>query len=207
MAKRQAKKIAAISAEGFDSRPPDPQSPVGKLVERFRAAWKRTAEEVIELGSIINEAHAELGEKRLEEFYKGIGLEMDGSTASKLRTIADNSNRFQPVIEMLPNNWTTLYELAKLEPNDFDSVKDAITPETTLANIQSSLKSKTKRQPAENLPVRLTLVVSNIPLPNRGAFGTKFKELLNEFNLELSKPQAKVFAAFLVPNGTSGEAQ
>ena len=82
----------------------------------------------------------------LEEFYQEVGLDPKGTTARKLKEIGEKLTRFQPYLEKLPNTWTTIYVLAKMEDHDFQRVVDSgvMHPFVTLKAIEDVVRGQKK---------------------------------------------------------------
>lgn len=169
------------------------ENDVAALVDRYISAWKKTAAGYIEMGAAINDAHGDFGAVKLERFYRGIGLVENDSTSSKLRQIGKKQTRLLPVAKDLPSNWTTLYELARLEDTRFEQLltDGVINPKMTLKDIQ------TKKSPAEkdkDPTVRIRL--KDIDKHRRAEFAARLGELLKEFEL----PQWGTLEGLFAPN-------
>lgn len=152
------------------------------LAQRFNLAAKRTAGEILEMAVIIEQAHDELGEKYLAAFYNQIRIAKDGSTAAKLRKIAQQKTRLETHVDLLPSNWTTLYELATLEPAEFGDLirKEVLHPLVTWKEIQARFV-RPENLPMEKVP-RLVIDIGKITENSRRKdFATKLNELLKEF--------------------------
>jgi len=106
-----------------------------KLMSEFRAVWKDSAETFIKRAEILKKAKAELGENELDYTFEGFceelgmkprasskGQLVEHSTVKKMLKIGKEASRFYPVLDQLPDNWTTLYELAKLDEDTFNQV-------------------------------------------------------------------------------------
>jgi hypothetical protein len=92
------------------------------LVQRYHTFAKHSAENIIKLAETLLEAKDRLLDADLRKFCEEVGLEHDGSTYRKLMKIGTEASRFEPFVERMPNNWTTLYKLAKLDKGAFDLV-------------------------------------------------------------------------------------
>jgi hypothetical protein len=171
---------------------------VAELVKRYRTVWKRTAKDYIDLGVVIADAHDQLGKLRLADFYREIRMEQDGPTSSKLRAIGNARNRFLPLVDKLPNSWTTLYALTKYETDQFNDAvaNDRIHPEATWEEIAGK-----KRSDGQEKRRVLTININNVGAARRGDFAKRIKELFKEFNLEMQKPQRATLDEFLAPYG------
>lgn len=91
-----------------------------ELVERYRAFAKKSAENIIKLAETLLEAKQKLDASQMTQFCAAVGLE--GSTYRKMIKIGEEASRFEPFIDRIPSNWTTLYDLAKLPPEKFEQV-------------------------------------------------------------------------------------
>jgi hypothetical protein len=95
-----------------------------ELVDQYKKFGRRSAENIIELAKTVRQAKNLPG----EEYYifcGRVGLDPAGSTVRKLLVIADNATRFGPFVGRMPNQWTTIYQLAKLEIDRFERVTKA----------------------------------------------------------------------------------
>jgi hypothetical protein len=99
-------------------RSPVPTSPGVKLwAGKIFSAWQKTVESYIEVGQLLIEARQNLAHGEYEAMIKS-DLPFSAATARKLVAIADHqvlSNRSHG--NVLPSNWTTLYQLALLPPD------------------------------------------------------------------------------------------
>jgi hypothetical protein len=109
------------------------------LVAKYRTFAKQTAENIIKLAETLVEAKDKLSDADLQKFCGEVGLEHDGSTYRKLLKIGTEVSRFEPFFARMPNNWTTVYKLAKLEKDKFDLVANdsRFTPMMTASEIDA----------------------------------------------------------------------
>ena len=177
---------------------------VEHFVLRFNAAWKRSAEAILDVATTLVEAHDELGEKRLDQFYLEIRMERGGSTSKKLRKIGEERARFVGVEDRLPTSWTNIYELALLEAGRFNELVEEgiLHPEATLKDIQGLA---TSAGDAPEPLCKVTIDINKVGLGRRKDFVGRLRTLLTEFELELSSTQEATLAQFIVPNGTGGD--
>jgi hypothetical protein len=112
--------------------------PLDELVEQYQSFAKQTAQGIVMLGVTVLAAEA-LGAKQLEEFCERVKLNRKGSSFRKLRAIGQAAQRFEPLIERLPSNWTTLYRLAQLPPAQLESASadDRFCATMTAADLRS----------------------------------------------------------------------
>ena len=76
-------------------------------------------------------------------------MDPKGTTARKLKEIGEKLTRFQPYLEKLPNTWTTIYVLAKMDDHEFQRVADF----WRLASVRDA-ESHRGRRPGRRKPER-----------------------------------------------------
>ena len=135
------------------------------LVENYRAFSKSTCENILGMAETVRQAEDELSDKNCKEFFNRIGLDRESSTVRKLRKIAERSNRFHPVVDQIPNNWTTLYALAKLPEEHFADLVEhkVLHPFVTMKGITAALDRlhPTEKKPRKE-PSRFTIDLSTV---------------------------------------------
>jgi hypothetical protein len=116
-------------------------------VSLYRTFVRNTAENIIRLGQTVMDASIKLTGSQLDQFLVHVGIDKNGSTYRKLRIIGEQSDRFLNVLDHLPNNWTTVYALAKMDRSDFDRLVEvkALSPMSTMGMIKSSLEPKKEK--------------------------------------------------------------
>ena len=123
---------------------PNQSEAVKSLAEQYRKFAKASGEDILGLAETVYIANRELNLRFLEEFYQEVGLDPKGTTARKLKEIGEKLTRFQPYLEKLPNTWTTIYVLAKMDDHEFQRVADSgvLHPFVTLKAIEDVVRSK-----------------------------------------------------------------
>ena len=123
---------------------PNQSEVVKNLAEQYRKFAKASGEDILGLAETVYLATRELNQRYLEEFYQEVGLDPKGTTARKLKEIGEKLTRFQPYLEKLPNTWTTIYVLAKMDDHEFQRVADSgvLHPFVTLKAIEDVVRSK-----------------------------------------------------------------
>lgn len=126
-------------------------------VSMYRAIARSTAENIIRLGQTVMDASIKLTGSQLDQFLVHVGIDKNGSTYRKLRIIGEQADRFLNVLDHLPNNWTTVYALAKMERSDFDRLVEvkALSPMSTMGMIKSSLEPK--KEKAKQLTLSISI--------------------------------------------------
>lgn len=112
---------------------------VNSLAAEYRRYAKATAEGILKLAEVLVRAEDELGREGFADFLKAVGLEGREATISKHRMIGKAAERLRTLGEALPNSWTTLYQLAKLTPEQFAANKEEISRHTTAADLKRLL--------------------------------------------------------------------
>jgi hypothetical protein len=90
------------------------------FLERYRLSCRKAAQGMIEMAKTIAEAKKELRAEEFATLCAEVGLSR--STLSKYLTIGENAHRFESDLDRVPQNWTTMYQLAKLTNEDYERV-------------------------------------------------------------------------------------
>ena len=96
---------------------------VKNYINRFVVAYKKSAKNVIELATIIGEAHTNFDKSGFKDFCDAIGYDTRSAYVSKMKTIFINLDRFKGVTEGLPGNYTTIYDLARMPLGEFEELR------------------------------------------------------------------------------------
>lgn len=135
---------------------------VEQYVERYRNHAKRTVESILKLGETVVEAEQQLSRLDIMIFCQEVGIDHNGPTFRKLRKIGQQAKRFEPVIDRVPNSWTTVYELAKLDNDKFTSIveAEALTATSTMKELKAFIEEGGKK-PSDTVSFTLTLKAKN----------------------------------------------
>jgi len=95
---------------------------VSDFVDRFKRVSRHGVENTIRLATILVEAEAGLSTAEFETFCNDVLIKRGKSEHKKFRTIGKNAARFEQHMDKLPNNWTTIYDLAKMDSTQFDKL-------------------------------------------------------------------------------------
>lgn len=115
-----------------------------EFAEQYKLRVKKTAESILELADVVWNAKNNLSDQDFKLFREQIGAdETQTSYIKKLCVIASNRNRFDGLEKQLPASYTTLYDLARLESDQFQNILDdgIIAPTMTAQNIKNQLTS------------------------------------------------------------------
>src|SRR5262249_12405009 len=108
---------------------PNGNSDLDRLIKQYRSCAKESAANTIKMAQTVAEASEKLNTFDQRKFWDEFNISK--STRSKLETIAEKASRFDPFLDKCPSSWTTLYVLSKLKSDQFDLVKDHLTPTMT----------------------------------------------------------------------------
>ena len=165
---------------------PNQSEAVKSLAEQYRKFAKASGEDILGLAETVYLANRELNLRFLEEFYQEVGLDPKGTTARKLKEIGEKLTRFQPYLEKLPNTWTTIYVLAKMDDHEFQRVADF----WRLASVRDAESHRGRRQGQETRRGRAHLQRLHRSEQGRQRseakeFARKLKSLLAEYHVDL----------------------
>jgi hypothetical protein len=113
-----------------------------EFAEQYKMCIKKTAESILELADVVWNAKDNLSKQDFKLFREQIGAdETQTSYIKKLCVIASNRNRFDGLEKQLPASYTTLYDLARLKPAQFQHIIDGeiIAPTMSAQNIKNRL--------------------------------------------------------------------
>lgn len=135
---------------------------VEQYVERYRHYAKNTVESILKLSETVLEAEAKLSRLEIMIFCQEVGIEHNGPTFRKLRKIGQQASRFLPVIDRVPNSWTTVYELAKLENDKFATLVDsqALTATATMKELREFIDQGPSK-PSDTVTFTLAVKAKN----------------------------------------------
>ena len=127
------------------------------FVDRYQSFVRKTAEAILGLAETLQQAEEELKSDDFASFCGSVGLVKGSSTYSKLKTIAQNLERFRPIIGRVPSNWTTIYKLSKLESDQFARISSSLNPYMTSKEIDAEIGSKRKVSMAQAFDFKIAL--------------------------------------------------
>lgn len=178
---------------------------VSQLVNRYHAIGKRSVRAILDLGVLFFQAHEELKKAEVEEFYREINLPPKGSTGKKYKAIGSKASLLEAHIDLLPNDWTTIYELALLEKDQFDRlVQDSILhPGVTLQAIKDHFR-KPNSNTANHVggsdtprPEILAFDFNLVAASRRVAFAKRLKGLFEEFDVDVGEELFSTLGRFI----------
>jgi hypothetical protein len=98
---------------------------VNELIRRYQVDTKNAVQNILNMCKTIKEFDEKLHEGSLTEtdfsyFCASVNLDKSSSTFRKFRCIGDKADLFEKYLEKVPASYTILYEIATLDPDQFD---------------------------------------------------------------------------------------
>lgn len=106
-----------------------------EFAQKFNMSMRKTAEAVLELGSVYYQAHQKLTGEAYEQFLSEIKFKKNDSTLSKLKLIGEKYELLKQAQKELPPSWTSIYKIAKQSDEVIKSLIES-------GNLSSSLKGQ-----------------------------------------------------------------
>ena len=125
---------------------PAADAPASEWVARISACWRASVEAILEVGRLLTEARSALGHGEWEGMCER-ELPFTPRTAQMLMAIAKDPRLSNPKhVSLLPPAWGTLYELTKLDDDQFEEkVADGtIWPDMQRQTITGEIKRETR---------------------------------------------------------------
>jgi hypothetical protein len=132
-----------------------------EYADKFNGYAVKTAEAIIQMAKVVNDAKNSLGAIDYEEFCNQVGYKSDSSTIRKLKSIGEKYETLLSRSKSLPSNWTTIYQISRLTSELIDQKinEGVITP----------------AMDGKNLTVRLGLSNPKPDVPNGTSKSLTFK--------------------------------
>lgn len=103
-----------------------------KFTSEFNAWSKKTAQSTLEMCRVVYEAKKQLGSQDFLKFCNAIGRGGEDATVRKYLKIGEKFDKFYQYAELLPNSWTSIYEITQLPSEMFEAL---VTTENSMANM------------------------------------------------------------------------
>lgn len=186
-----------FAANGFVEIPGPLDAMIAKYADDFNACTKFSAEQYVRQSQILVEAEDDIGKKHLTGFYLSTGVDPEGSKIKKLRVIGKKAQRFSCISHLLPDCWTTIYNLAKAPEDKFLALlqKGILTPRSTWADLRDHIMPAKTKQTAKPRP-RITLNLDPVPALKRKQFVKQVKQICKDFNVMLPEAQLATLQDF-----------
>jgi hypothetical protein len=100
------------------------ECPTGEqLAAVFNKHMRKTVDSILIQAIAVSRSGLLVYEEE-EKFHINVGFAKDSGTCRKWTLIGNNITRLRPFMDRLPPNWTTIYKLVSLEPEEFRKVTD-----------------------------------------------------------------------------------
>ena len=103
-----------------------------KFMSEFNAWSKKTAQATLEMCRVVFEAKKELERQDFLKFCNAIGRKGEDATVRKYLKIGEKYDNFYQYANLLPNSWTSIYEITQLPSEMFEAL---VTTENSMANM------------------------------------------------------------------------
>ena len=103
-----------------------------KYKTEFNSWSKKTAQSTLKMCRVVYEAKKELASQDFLKFCNEIGRKGEDATVRKYLKIGEKYDKFYQYAELLPNSWTSIYEITQLSSDVFEAL---VTTENSLANM------------------------------------------------------------------------
>ena len=166
-------------------------SNLSKYIDQYNSFARKTAESIIQLASTLIEAKNNLDPIEFETFTKKVNVDVNSSTYKKLMVIGNKASRFDADLEKLPQTWTTIYQLAKIDADQYELLasNNVITPFMTAKditnkiNISSANEKPTKKSKEAKNDVIISL--QYLDASEKSEIYALLYTMRNKFNFEL----------------------
>ena len=98
---------------------------VQSYLDRYHTALRKTAQSVLDVAATVLEAKEELTQPEFAQFLQEVGFDEKSSTYKKFVAIARKKELLEHHVDALPTAWTTIYQLAKLDADQFEQVANS----------------------------------------------------------------------------------
>jgi len=168
---------------------------VDKYVQEYRGFARQTAIAIIGLANTLLEAESNLDRDEFKVFCNEVGLELGGAVYKKMKVIGNQSARFASIMDRLPNTWTTIYQLAKLESHDFVTLtrSNILNPFMTAKEMSAVLgkgnKTLVKQEVEGKEEPDFSIFAANLNSDQKQELYKKISELKNTYSFKLKISQ------------------
>ena len=118
-----------------------------QYASELNSMFINSAKSILDIANIFVEAKENLDRKEYAEFLKLTKYSERSASVRKWGKIGESSIRLETIVDRLPANWSTVYEIAKLHANDFDALvkSDVLNADVTVKEIKQELKNSIKK--------------------------------------------------------------
>lgn len=156
---------------------------VDEYVDRYNALLCKSADTFIALGETLYEAKESLSNDDFTLFLEKTGLNNSKSTYSKLMKIGEEAPRLRPYVNNLPQSWTTLYALSKLEADQFEKIAPQLNAYSTAKDIASLTEAKIEAK--EDFSADVTISFAELDLETKNRVFCELADLQVQYKFKL----------------------
>ena len=104
----------------------------------------KSAKSIIEIGMTFHDAKRSLSKEDYKIFVTNIKYSKNSSSIRKWESIGEKALRLRSVADRLPLTWTTIYKIAVMNADDFETLikSKVLNPDVTSAQIDELLAIK-----------------------------------------------------------------
>ena len=166
-----------------------------QYASELNSMFINSAKSILDIANIFVEAKENLDREEYAEFLKLTKYSEKSASVRKWQKIGESSIRLETIVDRLPANWSTVYEIAKLHANDFDALvkSDVLNTDVTVKEIKQELKNSIKKN-----NIRITLSFdSEIDIKEFEEEYTNIKQSIsnNLVKIKLSKDAEQLIAS------------
>lgn len=154
-----------------------------EYVDRYNALLCKSADTFIALGETLYEAKESLSNDDFKLFLEKTGLNNSKSTYSKLIKIGEEAPRLRPYVNNLPQSWTTLYALSKLEADQFEKIAPQLNAYSTAKDI--AYLTEAKSEVKEEFSADITISFAELDLETKNRVFSELASLQAEYKFQL----------------------
>lgn len=117
-----------------------------ELIERMNSLSTNTAANILEIGALMLEAKQCLQKSDYDDFLQASHYMNKSACIRKWLRIGDAYIRLRTIAHRLPPQWTTIYKIAKLDPDKLGLLEQSkvLNPSVTAREIDEFLSAKNK---------------------------------------------------------------
>ena len=136
-----------------------------KYKTEFNSWSKKTAQSTLEMCRVVYEAKKELINQDFLKFCNEIGRKDEDATVRKYLKIGEKYDKFYQYVELLPNSWTSIYQITQLPSEVFEAL---VATDNSMANMTGNqiklLKGKKTEDMSNSTPASTASHTIDVPL-------------------------------------------
>ena len=167
-------------------------TPVTKYTERIQISWHKTVDSILETGRLCAEANSSLSPSQKKQLFAR--LPFGESTFSKLAKIGVQSRlQEDPVRQLLPPNFTIMYEAALLSDEQLKSAVDegVLSPESSRVDLERWRKgaASSRARTKQNRTFAFIQLPIGYPEDRTEALEAELEKMRQAFHVHIARPR------------------